>query len=214
MKKSGIKFCDIGCDQGLVGIKLIQECDAKLVIFSDILRSPLCNAIANVKEYGIADDKVDFRVGDGLNTIDIAEIDTVIISGLGGKTIVDILANDIEKTRSFKRFVLQPTNGENLLRKWLCENCFVIQNESLIEENDVFYETFLVTHGEEILSEKEIKFGKYIDYNDKAFIRKYSELLKKLLEIIDEIPEQYDDKKAEFNKEIVEIKKVLKFEDR
>ncbi|MFV0424663.1 MAG: tRNA (adenine(22)-N(1))-methyltransferase [Bacilli bacterium] len=212
--KSGKRVCDIGCDHGLVGISLIKDYNIEYVIFSDIVSAPLQNAIDNVKEYEIDCSIVDFRVGDGLTTIKVGEVDTVVITGMGGKTIVDILANNIEKTRSYETFILQPTNGEKLLRKWLCENSFVINDETLIEESNVFYETFLISKGKSILSEQELTFGKYIDYNDNTFITKYNKVLDKLISIRNDIPEEYSEQIDKFNYEITMIEEVLKRIDR
>ncbi len=203
------RVCDIGCDHGIVGIELILKYNVDFVVFSDLLESPLSSAIDNVKETSIDSDKVSFRVGDGLKTIEYGEVDTVIIAGMGGKTIVDILSEDKAKTRSFKRFVFQPTNGEGVLRKWLCENGFVIDDETLIYDSNVFYETLLVSQGEEALSEKEIQFGKCINYKDQVFVQKYSEKLASLENIKEQIPADYPSKIEEFNQEINRIKEVL-----
>lgn len=208
--KNGKRVCDIGCDHGLVGINLILDYGIEYVIFSDIVASPLQNAIENVKTYNIDENMVDFRVGDGLETIEVGEVDTVVITGMGGKTIADILAKDFEKTVSYTNFILQPTNGEKILRTWLCNHGFVINNETLICENDMFYETLLVTKGKSTLNEIELMFGKHINYDSAEFVLKYSQLLEKLTKIKNDIPDEYSDKIEEFNHEITQIKKVLK----
>ncbi len=203
------KVADIGCDHGYVGIDLILNHNVSKVIFSDILRAPLCSAIANVKLHNIEETKVDFRVGDGLSSVEFSEVDTIVITGMGGKLISDILAADLNKTRSFKRFVLQPTNGEEILRKWLNANCFIIVMESLIEENGIYYETLLVEQGKENLSDTQIKFGKLIDYKDKEFVKKYKSVLEKLEKTKLQIPVKNVDALNSFNDEISKIKKVL-----
>lgn len=207
--KNSKKICDIGCDHGIVGIELLVNHSAEFVVFSDLLESPLSSAICNAKECNVDQNKVSFRVGDGLSTVEFGEVDTVIVAGMGGKTIVDILSSDVSKTRSFKTFIFQPTNGEDVLRKWLCENGFVIDNETLICDNQVFYETFLVSQGDEVLSEKEIQFGKCIDYSDHLFVLKYSTKLKNLENIKNQIPESNHARIAEFNQRINLIKEVL-----
>lgn len=212
--KNGKRVCDIGCDHGHVGIELIKNHGIEFVIFSDIVSSPLQSAVDNVNAAGIDQSMVDFREGDGLCTINIGEVDTVIITGMGGKTILDILANDLEKTRSYKSFILQPTNGEKLLRKWLCENDFIINDETLIEDNNVFYETILVSKGKSTLNEIELSFGKFIDYSDKTFISKYNKALDNLIKIRNTIPKEYDKQIDKFNYEITLIEEVLKKNDR
>ncbi|MFV0499685.1 MAG: tRNA (adenine(22)-N(1))-methyltransferase [Bacilli bacterium] len=212
--KDSSKVCDIGCDHGLVGISLILEHEIDLVIFSDILSEPLKSAINNTRQYEIDPKKVEFRLGDGLCPIESYEVDTVIITGMGAKTIVEILSRDIKKTKSFKKFVLQPTSGEELLRLWLSDNSFVINKESLIEDNGVFYETFCVSNGKSILTDKEIRFGKHIDYNCNEFISKYSKELENLIKIRKAIPTKYQERIKKFNHEIMIIEEVLMKKDR
>ncbi len=208
--KTGKKVCDIGCDHGIVGIELLLKWDVEYVIFSDLLELPLSSARQNANSVQIDESCVSFRVGNGLCTIEYGEVDTVVIAGMGGKNIVDILSYDKVKTRSFKRFVFQPTNGEEDLRKWLCENGFVIDDETLIYDNKIYYETLLVSKGEEVLSEKEIRFGKCINYKDQVFVQKYSEKLASLEKIKEQIPEDYSNQIEKFNKEIQCIKDMLK----
>ena len=83
-----------------------------------------------------------FRVGDGLDSINTREVDSVIIAGLGGITIIDILSRDIEKSKSYKKFILQPRKFSGKLRAFLYENGFNIIRESLSEEGKFICETF------------------------------------------------------------------------
>ena len=55
---------------------------------------------------------------------------------MGGKLIRDIMSGDMELTRSFGKFVLQPRIRQGELRKWLLENDFAIIHEDLAEEGD------------------------------------------------------------------------------
>jgi len=61
----------------------------------------------------------DFRLGDGLAPLEPGEIDTVVIAGMGGETIIGILEADPAKTRSFSKYILQPRTKTELLRAWL-----------------------------------------------------------------------------------------------
>ena len=74
------------------------------------------------------------RIGDGLDALDYAEVDTVVIAGMGGFSIIDILSKNQKKTRSFKKLILQPRIAGDKLREWLADNDYVIVREELAME--------------------------------------------------------------------------------
>ena len=78
---------------------------------------------------------VEVRLGSGLEPIERGEADSVVIAGMGGELIRDILAADITKSRSFKRFVFQPRRRAGVLRRYLAENGFYITDERVCVEN-------------------------------------------------------------------------------
>jgi tRNA (adenine22-N1)-methyltransferase len=75
-----------------------------------------------------------FRVGDGISVLDRGEVDTIVIAGMGGMLIRDIMSADFELTCSFRKYILQPRKRQGHLRKWLLENGFTIIHEDLVEE--------------------------------------------------------------------------------
>ena len=76
-------FClDIGCDHALLDIYLTKANKDITVVGSDIAQGPLDQALKNIKREGL-EDKIELRLGDGLDPYS-KEMDTVIISGMGG----------------------------------------------------------------------------------------------------------------------------------
>lgn len=132
----GHTAADIGTDHGYVPMLLIKEGISPRVIMSDISEGSLAKAKDTFRQCGLADrvSEDDFRTGDGLETIGTGEVDEIIIGGLGGHTIVDILSADTEKSRSFKRLVLQPRKHSGVLRCWLFANGWEICSDTLAEE--------------------------------------------------------------------------------
>ena len=61
-------------------------------------------------------------------------MDEIIIAGLGGHTIKNILAADEEKSKSFSRLILQPRKHSGTLRHYLFTHGWDIESESLAEE--------------------------------------------------------------------------------
>ena len=134
MVQAGETAADIGTDHGYVPMLLIKNGISPKVIMSDISEGSLSKAIETFKTAQLPADESDFRLGDGLETLDFGETDTVIIAGLGGHTIVDVLSSDVKKSKSFKRLILQPRKHSGALRYYLYTNGWDITEEVLIKE--------------------------------------------------------------------------------
>ncbi|MBR4149795.1 MAG: SAM-dependent methyltransferase, partial [Firmicutes bacterium] len=128
----GTSAADVGTDHGLIPIWLEKYGGFEKLILTDIAGGPLRKAMQNVAFY---DSKIrDIRLGAGLAPLAPGEADTVIIAGMGGELIASILAGDPEKTKSYRRFVLQPRSRESSLRKSLIELGLPITGEYLVKE--------------------------------------------------------------------------------
>lgn len=127
-------MADIGSDHGFLPVYLLQSGKCEKAIATDISPASLSKAEMSGRLY--LDDVTGFetRVGDGLKVLESSEVDTIVIAGMGGKLIRDIMNEDISHTCSFRRYVLQPRIGQGHLRKWLCDNGFMIINEDLVFE--------------------------------------------------------------------------------
>ncbi len=130
---------DIGTDHGYIPVYLIEEGIAKKVIGSDISKGSLKKIIDYVKSKGL-EDKIDTRLGNGLEVIKPFEIDTVIIAGMGGILIKDILDKNWKLTKSINNFILQPMIGAKELREYLLDNGFTIVENKLLKEDGKYYE--------------------------------------------------------------------------
>ena len=133
---TGDTAADIGTDHGYVPMLLIRNGISPRVIMSDISAGSLAKAKETFRQCGLADRvrDEDFRIGDGLETIGAGEVDEIIIGGLGGHTIAGILDADTEKSRSFKRLILQPRKHSGALRYWLHVSGWDIESDTLAEE--------------------------------------------------------------------------------
>ncbi|MBR3200269.1 MAG: SAM-dependent methyltransferase [Mogibacterium sp.] len=132
----GDSVADIGTDHGYVPMLLVKHGRSPHVIMSDISEDSLAKARETFEACRL-DDKVlesDFRVGDGLQTIGPGEVDELIIAGLGGHTIKNILADDEAKSKSFSRLILQPRKHSGTLRYYLYTHGWDIESENLAEE--------------------------------------------------------------------------------
>ena len=72
-----------------------------------------------------------------------AEVDDIVIAGMGGGLIAEILEDDLAKSKSYKKLILQPRNAQDKLRGWLLENGFQIEDEVLVREGKYLCEIIL-----------------------------------------------------------------------
>ena len=87
---------DIGCDHGYTSILLAKAGKAEKIIACDIGQAPLESAKKNILREGLTD-RIECRLGDGLEPIKSFEAESVLISGMGGPLMTEILENRIEE---------------------------------------------------------------------------------------------------------------------
>ena len=113
---------------------------------------------------------IEVRQGDGLTVLDPGEVVNVVIAGLGGDAMVEILSRDGQKAASFKRYVFQPMSRPGSLRRELSNIGWPILDERLVEENGRLFVAISSSPGNKPyhLSALEIDIGPFILRNDNA----------------------------------------------
>lgn len=139
-------IADVGTDHGYIPINLIKRGVCNLSIASDINSHPVERAKTNVKSYGL-EKKIKCKKGSGLNTIKDEEVQGVIIAGMGGNLIKEILMENLCIVKSLQYLVLQPTQNAEVLRKYLYNNDFEILDEEMCIDEDIYYEFFKIRYG-------------------------------------------------------------------
>ena len=129
---------DIGCDHGYTSILLAKAGKAEKIIACDIGQAPLESAKKNILREGLAD-RIECRLGDGLEPIKSFEAESVLISGMGGPLMTEILENRIEE---FSFAVLSPQSDFAKFRRFLFDRMKIVKEEYL-EEGGKFYRLFL-----------------------------------------------------------------------
>lgn len=143
----GSIVADIGTDHGYIPAYLINSGKCKKVIGTDVSSGSLDKIIQYVKQLNY-EEYIHTRLGNGLEVLKPNEIDTVIISGMGGLLMKDILDKDLEITNSITHFILQPMVAAIELREYLTHNDFVIIDEELVFEDKKYYEIIYARRGE------------------------------------------------------------------
>ena len=150
------KVIDVGCDHALLSIYLEKNKKNLSIIASDINEGPLKQAEKNVKKY--ESKNISIRLGNGISTID-DDTDTIIISGMGTSTIIDILKADINKLKNIKKIILSPNNDFYLLRKTVIELEYNILFEEFVEDRGKFYPIIVFIKDKGSFDEIGLKYG-------------------------------------------------------
>ena len=97
---------DVGCDHALLSIYLVQNLEPQKVIASDIKEGPLIQARENIRKYQV-ENQIKVKLGAGIDTIE-EDIDTIVISGMGGLNMIGILKYHPEKYKNVNTIILSP----------------------------------------------------------------------------------------------------------
>ncbi|MCI6610392.1 MAG: class I SAM-dependent methyltransferase [Ezakiella sp.] len=139
-------IADIGCDHGQVGLVLVKNKLVNKMISADISLKCLNKSKDLFKINGLVD-YYDGRVGDGLAPINDAEVETVIIAGMGGDLVCNIVRANEAKTKSFKNFIIQPMTNPDVVRKCFYELGYGVKKDLMVVEGDKYY--FLIEFSRE-----------------------------------------------------------------
>ncbi|MGN1381986.1 MAG: tRNA (adenine(22)-N(1))-methyltransferase [Eubacterium sp.] len=140
----GAVMADIGTDHAYLPIRLQKEGICPHVILCDVSRGSLKKAEKDWKAE-LPDAEPDLRLGDGLQVLKAGEAGSIVMAGIGGILIADILEYDLEKARTFPRFILQPRSNPGYLR-WRLDCCgFQIVHERIAPEGRRLCEILVVS---------------------------------------------------------------------
>ena len=132
--RPGESVCDVGTDHGYVPLALLESGRSPKAIMSDISAGSLAKCKVNAEAMLPSLAPFDLRQGSGIDILKSGEVDTVIMAGMGGMLISEILEKDYHHSHSFKRYILQPRKHVGRLRYWLLDNDFTVVHEDLARE--------------------------------------------------------------------------------
>ena len=126
---------DIGCDHGYLVAWLAAQKKISAGCACDINRKPLEKAAFTLSEYGVAD-RVKLILCAGLDGLPAGGADDIVIAGMGGDLIWEIIGKAPWTRDPALRFVLQPMTKSERLRRSLAENGFdILREEAVVSGN-------------------------------------------------------------------------------
>lgn len=148
-------LADIGCDHGLTCLYSLKEGKAERVIATDVSSPSLAKARNLLCENGY-EGVSDFRHGFGLDVLEDKEADVIVISGMGGREIVDIMS----KKNIGGTYVLSPQSEVEEVRRWLVKNSFRLSVDSIVESAGKFYCLIRAEVGDDSYTDIEYTYGR------------------------------------------------------
>ena len=200
---------DIGCDHALLDIYTVLNKKGVKAIASDIKEGPLSFAKDNVRKYGVSN-KVSVVLGDGFSSYKLG-VDTVILSGLGSTTIVDILNRGCIYLDNISKLIISSNNDYYFLRKSICNLGFYIFDETIVYDKDKYYPIIVFKRGKSNYTDYELKYGPILLKNCSSVFIDYLKFEKtKLINIYRVLGIKHIFKKIKVKKDIKFINKVTK----
>ena len=206
LNKKSNKIIDVGCDHALLDIYLLQIDSSLKIVASDNKKLPLENAKKNIEKYSFLN-KIEVCLKDGIENID-KDIDTVIISGMGCETIIEILNRSKQELEHVNRLIISSNNKYPQLREEITKLGFIISDEKIVYEDNKYYIIIEFIKGNKKYTKKELFFGPILLKNKNELFNNYYQMIKENdRKIINNLTN--DDKKRSIKKEINDIEKEL-----
>lgn len=136
--REGSRLADIGTDHGYLPIALCQSGKIPSALACDINPLPLRSAEDNIAKFSLGN-AIKTRLSDGLKEVSPDEADDVVIAGMGGELIRDILIAAPWVKDGEKHLVLQPMTHHDDLIRWLVENGFAIIQQAAVRDDGKYY---------------------------------------------------------------------------
>ena len=148
-------IADIGCDHGFVSIYLIESRKASKVLAMDVNKGPLERAREHVTEKRLST-YIETRLSDGAKAINFIkdeegtsqlEVQAALIAGMGGRLMIRILQDSLDKFTSMDEFILQPQSEIPKVRQFIREIGYHIEKENMILEDGKYYPMMKAVRG-------------------------------------------------------------------
>ncbi len=200
-------LADVGCDHAYLSLALLASGKVKRALAMDIRPGPLERAREHIAAEGMTD-RIEVRLSNGLASYRPGETEAILISGMGGGLIRNILEADLASARAAGQIVLGAQSDLPVLRSWLLAGGFVTLAQDLVEEGGKWYFLARVRYQEESQEERswtseELAYGKLLIENKHPllaeYLRREAVLLKRILEAL---PRERTKRREEIQKKL------------
>ncbi len=192
-------LADIGTDHGYIPITCALDGVCNKAVAMDVNKGPLEAAQVNIDKYNLGD-KITARLSDGLQKLAPGEADVIVIAGMGGPLIAQILENGKNVVADNTTLILQPMIAQRELREYLYNSNFEITDEYVCREENKFYNIFKVKKGNFEPSKRDLIIGRNLKLNSPDDFTHYIEYkIRVAQKILDGLKKSTDNKSQEIS---------------
>jgi tRNA (adenine22-N1)-methyltransferase len=160
----GNRVADIGCDHAYTSIYLAEQGISPYTIAMDVNQGPIDRAKENILKYGY-EKQIETRRSDGLTALEPSEVDTILIAGMGGALMIQILSEKPEVLFGIKELVLQPQSEIGRVRAMLTKTHFLITQENMVHEDGKYYTMMKAVPASNVADQSAFELGKEEHYS-------------------------------------------------
>ena len=173
--REGRGLIDVGTDHGCLPVYLAQRGYTGLLCASDINAAPLEAARRTAREASL-EERIRFLLCDGLDECPRELIDTIVIAGMGGDLICRILDRAEWTLDGAYTLILQPMTKAEVLRYWLANNGFLLEEERIVRDGGRLYQIIRARYEKNMpLSDAELFSGAFENIRGEALCREFLE---------------------------------------
>ena len=212
------RVADIGCDHGYVSIYLVEQGIADHVLAMDGRKGPLSRAEANIRQKQLQT-RIECRLSDGLERLQPGEADTILLAGMGGPLMIDILTKGSNKRLGTETLIVQQQSDIPGVRRYLHRIGYEITAEDMLQEDGKYYTvmkakpsasaTATDADTDKLWSEAEEQYGKLLLEKQSPVLKQYLEREERQLTQLQEQLNHQATEKA--NQRLAELQELLKW---
>ena len=174
MVRPGNVLADIGCDHGYLSVWLVREKTVGRAIAMDLREGPLKKAQESIRFFHQTE-TIETRLSDGMDALHPGEADRIVIAGMGGILMKDILKRGSDCVAKAGQLVLQPQSDPELVRAEVFRQGFTITDEQACFEDGKWYVSISAEPGTEETpyTDAELRLGRILPMRGDKVYRDY-----------------------------------------
>ncbi len=171
---------DIGSDHGKLMIALVESKTIVKGYAIENKEGPFERLKNSLTKSGVIE-KVTPLFSDGVKDLP-TDVSTIIIAGMGGLNIVNILKSYREKLAHVDTIIVDAHSAVPTVRKEVCQLGYAIADEKIVKEDGIFYEIIKFIKAESaIISDEDLEFGPILRREKSAtFKEKYKNRIEEI----------------------------------
>ncbi len=199
---------DIGADHGKLIMSLFMNGKIPSGYAVENKKGPYDRLVKNLHDNGLNNDIIPL-FSSGIKDLP-PSVSTIIIAGMGGNTIVEIIKSGASKLKNIQTIIVDAHSLIPEVRKCICSFGYIISDEKIIKESDIYYEIIKFIKSDiAALSDDELDFGPIlINEKCRCFKEKYMSRIEEIMYLLNhhDLPKE---KINSLNDEIERIKRIL-----